>query len=131
MRLRISARLRESQSTAASLTTFNEVDVSSLIAPRAKYKDQIPKDQGTELGVMSAFARASVLVLKETPAANPSIELRATDRRPRLRRFERRGCDAQGPGHADAEECGENGVHGYRDGIANLGKKAGDSKLTI
>ena len=105
--------------------------MSSLMETRAKYKDQIPKDRGIELGFMSAFARPSVLVFKEIPAANPSIELRATDRRPRLCRFERCSYDAQGPGHTYAEECGENGVLRYRDGTANLGKKAGDSKLTI
>lgn len=74
MRLRIAERLKESQNAAASLTTFNEIDMSAIMALRKKYKDDIFKEQGVKLGFMSAFARASVLALKEIPAANASIE---------------------------------------------------------
>lgn len=74
MRLRIAERLKESQNSAASLTTFNEIDMSKLIAFRAKYKDAVLKEDGVKLGYMSAFARASVLALQEIPAANASIE---------------------------------------------------------
>ncbi|CDZ96273.1 dihydrolipoamide succinyltransferase [Phaffia rhodozyma] len=74
MRLRIAERLKESQNSAASLTTFNEIDMSALMEFRSLYKDQVLKEQGVKLGFMSAFARASVLALKEIPAANASIE---------------------------------------------------------
>jgi 2-oxoglutarate dehydrogenase E2 component (dihydrolipoamide succinyltransferase) len=74
MRIRISERLKQSQNTAASLTTFNEVDMSALIALRKKYKDQILKDFQVKLGFMSAFVKASCLALKELPVVNASIE---------------------------------------------------------
>ncbi|KAK2461294.1 hypothetical protein APHAL10511_006821 [Amanita phalloides] len=74
MRLRIAERLKESQNAAASLTTFNEIDMSSLIEMRKKYKDAILKEHDVKLGFMSAFARACTLALGEIPAANAYIE---------------------------------------------------------
>lgn len=74
MRLRIAERLKESQNAAASLTTFNEIDMSSVMEMRAKYKEEILKTHGVKLGFMSAFARACCLALKDIPAANASIE---------------------------------------------------------
>jgi len=76
MRLRIAERLKESQNTAAFLTTFNEIDMSSLMEMRKRYKDEVLKQHEVKLGFMSAFARASALALKEIPAANASIEVR-------------------------------------------------------
>ncbi|KAK9485020.1 hypothetical protein V1527DRAFT_468386 [Lipomyces starkeyi] len=74
MRLRIAERLKQSQNTAASLTTFNEVDMSSLIEFRKLYKDEILKKTGVKLGFMSAFSRAVCLAAKEIPAVNGAIE---------------------------------------------------------
>ncbi|KAG2142066.1 hypothetical protein BD769DRAFT_1425416 [Suillus cothurnatus] len=74
MRLRIAERLKESQNAAASLTTFNEIDMSSLMEMRKKYKDEVLKEHDVKLGFMSAFARACALALKEIPAANASID---------------------------------------------------------
>lgn len=74
MRLRIAERLKQSQNTAASLTTFNEVDMSNLMEFRKLYKDDVLKKTGIKLGFMSAFAKASVLAMKELPAVNASIE---------------------------------------------------------
>lgn len=74
MRLRIAERLKESQNTAAFLTTFNEIDMSSLMEMRKRYKDDILKQHEIKLGFMSAFARACTLALKEIPGANASIE---------------------------------------------------------
>ncbi|KAJ7240545.1 dihydrolipoamide succinyltransferase [Mycena rebaudengoi] len=74
MRLRIAERLKESQNAAASLTTFNEIDMSSLIEMRKRYKDAVLKEHDVKLGYMSAFAKACTLALKEIPAANASIE---------------------------------------------------------
>ncbi|KAF2864633.1 dihydrolipoyllysine-residue succinyltransferase [Massariosphaeria phaeospora] len=74
MRLRIAERLKQSQNTAAALTTFNEVDMSSIMEFRKLYKDEILKKEGVKLGFMSAFSRACVLAMKEIPAVNASIE---------------------------------------------------------
>jgi 2-oxoglutarate dehydrogenase E2 component (dihydrolipoamide succinyltransferase) len=74
MRLRIAERLKQSQNTAASLTTFNEVDMSSLMEFRKLYKEEVLKKSGVKLGFMSAFSRACVLAMKELPAVNASIE---------------------------------------------------------
>lgn len=74
MRLRISERLKQSQNTAASLTTFQEVDMSSLMEFRKLYKDEVLKKTGVKLGFMSAFSRACVLAMKDIPAVNASIE---------------------------------------------------------
>ncbi|KAJ7223748.1 dihydrolipoamide succinyltransferase [Mycena haematopus] len=74
MRLRIAERLKESQNAAASLTTFNEIDMTSLMSMRNRYKDAVLKEHDVKLGYMSAFAKACTLALKEIPAANASIE---------------------------------------------------------
>ena len=74
MRLRIAERLKQSQNTAASLTTFNEVDMSSVMNLRKLYKDDVLKRTGVKLGFMSAFTRASILAMKDIPAVNASIE---------------------------------------------------------
>ncbi|KAF2129986.1 dihydrolipoyllysine-residue succinyltransferase component of 2-oxoglutarate dehydrogenase-like protein complex [Dothidotthia symphoricarpi CBS 119687] len=134
MRLRISERLKQSQNTAAALTTFNEVDMSSIMEFRKLYKDEILKKTGVKLGFMSAFSRACVLAMRDIPAVNASIE---------------------GPNGGDtivyrdyvdisvavATEKGlvtpvvrntENlDLVGIEKAIAELGKKARDSKLTI
>lgn len=74
MRLRIAERLKQSQNTAASLTTFNEVDMSALMDMRKQYKDEILKKTGVKLGFMSAFSMASCLAMKDVPTVNASIE---------------------------------------------------------
>ncbi|KAL2024838.1 hypothetical protein VTK56DRAFT_5659 [Thermocarpiscus australiensis] len=74
MRLRIAERLKQSQNTAASLTTFNEVDMSALMEFRSKYKDEVLKKTGVKLGFMSAFSRACVLAMRDLPIVNASIE---------------------------------------------------------
>lgn len=74
MRLRIAERLKQSQNTAASLTTFNEVDMSSIMEFRKLYKDEVLKKTGVKLGFMSAFTRAAVLAMRDLPVVNASIE---------------------------------------------------------
>ncbi|KAG0174914.1 2-oxoglutarate dehydrogenase complex E2 component [Apophysomyces sp. BC1034] len=74
MRLRIAERLKQSQETAASLTTFNEIDMTNLMALRSKYKDAVVKKHGVKLGFMSAFVKASAAALQAVPAVNASIE---------------------------------------------------------
>jgi 2-oxoglutarate dehydrogenase E2 component (dihydrolipoamide succinyltransferase) len=130
MRQTIAKRLKQSQESAASLTTFNEIDMSSLQSFRSLYKDSILKTQGVKLGFMSAFARASCLALREIPAANASIEgdtivyrdyvdlsvAVATEKglvTPVVR-------NAEGMGLVEIEQA-----------IAGLGKKARDNKLGL
>ena len=74
MRQTIAQRLKQSQNTAASLTTFQEVDMSSAMEFRKLYKDGILKKDGVKLGFMSFFSRAACLALKEITAANAAIE---------------------------------------------------------
>ncbi|RKP25651.1 putative dihydrolipoamide succinyltransferase [Syncephalis pseudoplumigaleata] len=74
MRMRIAERLKESQNTAASLTTFNEIDMTNLMNLRTTYKDAVLKKHGVKLGFMSAFVRASCIALAEIPMVNASIE---------------------------------------------------------
>lgn len=74
MRLRIAERLKEAQNTAASLTTFNEVDMSALMEMRKLYKDEFIKKTGVKMGFMGAFSRAAALAAKDIPAVNGAIE---------------------------------------------------------
>ena len=73
LRQTIARRLKESQDTAAQLTTFNEVDMSALMSLRSEYKDLFEKKYGVRLGFMSFFVRACVTALHEIPAVNAEI----------------------------------------------------------
>jgi 2-oxoglutarate dehydrogenase E2 component (dihydrolipoamide succinyltransferase) len=74
IRKRIAERLVQAQQTAAILTTFNEVDLSAIMALRAKYKDKFNETYGVSLGFMSFFAKAAVLALREFPRVNAFID---------------------------------------------------------
>jgi 2-oxoglutarate dehydrogenase E2 component (dihydrolipoamide succinyltransferase) len=75
LRRTIAQRLKEAQNNAAMLTTFNEVDMSAIMALRADYKDAFEKKHGgVRLGFMSVFVRACVAALKEFPAVNAEID---------------------------------------------------------
>jgi 2-oxoglutarate dehydrogenase E2 component (dihydrolipoamide succinyltransferase) len=74
LRKTIALRLKESQNTAAQLTTFNEVDMTAVMALRATYKDSFEKKHGVKLGFMGFFTKACVAALKEIPAVNAEIE---------------------------------------------------------
>jgi 2-oxoglutarate dehydrogenase E2 component (dihydrolipoamide succinyltransferase) len=74
LRKTIAQRLKDSQNTAAILTTFNEIDMSHIIAVRQKYKDIFEKKHGVKLGFMSFFVKAAIAALKEIPSVNGSIE---------------------------------------------------------
>ncbi len=73
LRQSIAKRLKEAQNTAAMLTTFNEVDMTNVMAIRNQYKDAFEKKYGTKLGFMSFFVKAAVNALKEFPAVNAEI----------------------------------------------------------
>ncbi|KAJ2779341.1 hypothetical protein GGI15_003905 [Coemansia interrupta] len=130
MRLRIAERLKQSQDTAASLTTFNEIDMTNLIDLRKTYKDDVLKSHGVKLGYMGAFVKASTHALQAVPEVNASIDgdhlvyydycdvsvAVATPKglvTPVLRNTERMSI-------VDVEQE-----------IANLGKKARDNKITV
>jgi 2-oxoglutarate dehydrogenase E2 component (dihydrolipoamide succinyltransferase) len=74
LRQTIAKRLKSAQETAAMLTTFNDVDMSAVMEARAKYKDVFEKKHGVKLGLMSFFAKASVLALKDIPAVNAQMQ---------------------------------------------------------
>ena len=74
LRARIAERLVQSQSTAAILTTFNEVNMAPIIAMRNLYKDKFEKEHGVKLGFMSFFVKAAVHALKKYPVVNASID---------------------------------------------------------
>ncbi|MDX1576113.1 MAG: 2-oxoglutarate dehydrogenase complex dihydrolipoyllysine-residue succinyltransferase, partial [Kiloniellales bacterium] len=74
LRQTIARRLKEAQNTAAMLTTFNEADMSAVVALRAQYRDGFEKKHGVKLGFTSFFAKAVVAALKELPAVNAEID---------------------------------------------------------
>ncbi|MCJ1246530.1 2-oxoglutarate dehydrogenase complex E2 component [Trapelia coarctata] len=134
MRLRIAERLKQSQNTAASLTTFNEVDMSSLMEFRKLYKDEILKKTGVKLGFMSAFSRACVLAMKDIPAVNASIEGPSGGDTIVYRDYvdisvavaTEKGLVTPVVRNTESLD-----LVGLESAIAELGKKARDNKLTI
>ncbi|MDH7798086.1 MULTISPECIES: 2-oxoglutarate dehydrogenase complex dihydrolipoyllysine-residue succinyltransferase [unclassified Beijerinckia] len=74
LRQTIARRLKEAQNTAAMLTTFNEVDMTEIMALRAKYKDIFEKKNGAKLGFMGFFVKACVQALRDVPAVNAEID---------------------------------------------------------
>ncbi|TVY59320.1 Dihydrolipoyllysine-residue succinyltransferase component of 2-oxoglutarate dehydrogenase complex, mitochondrial [Lachnellula cervina] len=134
MRLRIAERLKQSQNTAASLTTFNEVDMSSLMEFRKLYKDDILKKTGVKLGFMSAFSRACVLAMRDIPAVNASIEGPNGGDTIVYRDYvdisvavaTEKGLVTPVVRNTEAMD-----LVGIEKSIADLGKKARDNKLTI
>ncbi|WP_439109588.1 2-oxoglutarate dehydrogenase complex dihydrolipoyllysine-residue succinyltransferase [Lentibacter sp.] len=74
LRQTIARRLKEAQNTAAMLTTYNEVDMSAVMALRNQYKDEFEKKHGVRLGFMSFFTKACIHALKEVPEVNAEID---------------------------------------------------------
>ncbi|HRK71729.1 MAG TPA: 2-oxoglutarate dehydrogenase complex dihydrolipoyllysine-residue succinyltransferase, partial [Micropepsaceae bacterium] len=74
LRKTIALRLKEAQNTAAQLTTFNEADMTTIMALRSEYKDAFEKRHGVRLGFMSFFVKACIAALKELPAVNAEID---------------------------------------------------------
>ncbi|MBO9621403.1 MAG: 2-oxoglutarate dehydrogenase complex dihydrolipoyllysine-residue succinyltransferase [Sphingomonas sp.] len=74
LRQTVAKRLKEAQNTAAMLTTFNDVDMTEVIAARTKYKDLFEKKHGVRLGFMGFFVKAAVQALRDIPAVNASID---------------------------------------------------------
>jgi 2-oxoglutarate dehydrogenase E2 component (dihydrolipoamide succinyltransferase) len=128
LRKRVAERLKGAQNTYALLSTFNEVDMTNVMAMRAEYKDAFLERHGVKLGFMSAFVKASVSALQEVPAVNAVIDgddvvyrdyydISVAVGTPKgLVVPVLRGCDAMG--FADVEKA-----------IGALGKKARDGTL--
>ncbi len=74
LRQTIARRLKDAQNTAAMLTTFNEVDMTNVMAMRATYKEIFEKKHGVKLGFMGFFAKAVIQALKDVPAVNAEID---------------------------------------------------------
>jgi 2-oxoglutarate dehydrogenase E2 component (dihydrolipoamide succinyltransferase) len=74
LRARIAERLLAAQQSAAMLTTFNEVDLTEVMALRSRYKESFEKEHGVRLGFMSFFAKAAAEALKKFPVVNASVE---------------------------------------------------------
>jgi len=130
LRQTIARRLKDAQNTAAMLTTFNEVDMTNVMAVRNKYKDIFEKKHGAKLGFMSFFVKACLVALKDVPAVNAEID--GTDII--YKNFYDIGV-AVGtekglvvPVLRHAEDLG---LAGIEKGIAALGKKARDGALSI
>src|SRR4051812_33210883 len=73
LRQTVARRLKEAQNIAAMLTTFNDVDMTEVMAARARYKDLFEKKHGIRLGFMSFFVKAAVLAARDVPAGNAHL----------------------------------------------------------
>jgi 2-oxoglutarate dehydrogenase E2 component (dihydrolipoamide succinyltransferase) len=130
LRRTIANRLKEAQNTAAMLTTFNEVDMTNVMALRERLKEAFEKKHGARLGFMSFFVKACIVGLKELPAVNAEIE--GDDLV--YKNYYDIGVAVGTPNglvvpvlrDADALDFG-----GIEKGIAELGRKARDGKLSI
>lgn len=130
LRQTIARRLKEAQNTAAMLTTFNEVDMTAVMALRNQYKDVFEKRHGVKLGFMSFFVKAAIAALKEVPAVNAEID----------------GQDIVYKNHYDigvavgtdrglvvpvVRDADQLSLAGIEKAIADLGKRARDGSLSI
>ena len=130
LRQRVAERLVQSQSTAAILTTFNEVNMQAVIDLRNRYKERFEKDHGVKLGFMGFFVKAAVHALRKFPLLNASID----------------GTDIVYHGYYDVgiavgsprglvvpiiRDADQLSIAGIEKQIADFGKRAQDGKLTV
>jgi 2-oxoglutarate dehydrogenase E2 component (dihydrolipoamide succinyltransferase) len=130
LRQRVAERLVQSQSTAAILTTFNEVNMQPVIDLRNRYKERFEKEHGVKLGFMSFFVKAAVHALKKYPVVNASID----------------GSDIVYHGYFDIgiavgsprglvvpilRDADQKSLAAIEKDIADFGKRAGEGKLSI
>jgi len=131
LRKTIASRLKEAQNNAAMLTTFNEVDMSAVMALRNEYRDAFEKkNKGVRLGFMSFFVRACCVALKEFPAVNAEIDGDDIV----YKNFVHMGIAIGGasglvvPVLRDADQMGFAAIEGA---IADFGKRARDGSLKL
>ncbi|HUP97595.1 MAG TPA: 2-oxoglutarate dehydrogenase complex dihydrolipoyllysine-residue succinyltransferase [Usitatibacter sp.] len=130
LRQRIAERLIQSQSTAAILTTFNEVNMAPVMELRTRYKDKFEKEHGVKLGFMSFFVKAAVYALRKYPIVNASID----------------GTDIVYHGYYDVgiavgserglvvpilRDADRMTIAGIEQQIAEFGRRAKDGKITL
>lgn len=130
LRKKIAERLKDAQNTAAMLTTYNEVDMSAVMAARGKYKDLFARKHNIKLGFMSFFTKACCLALKEIPAVNAQIDGDEIV----YHNFANVGVAVSSPNGLVVPVLKDAQDMSFADtelSIANFGKKARDGKLTI
>ncbi|UAJ09666.1 2-oxoglutarate dehydrogenase complex dihydrolipoyllysine-residue succinyltransferase [Polymorphobacter megasporae] len=130
IRQTIARRLKEAQNTAAMLTTFNDVDMTAVMAARTKYKDLFEKKHGVRLGFMSFFAKAVVLALRDIPSVNAAIEGDEIV----YRDYADLGIAVSSPGGLVVPVLKDADKHSFADiekAIGDFGRRARDGKLTI
>ncbi len=130
LRKTIAARLKDAQNTAAMLTTYNEVDMTAVMAARARYKDLFATKHGIKLGFMSFFTKACCLALKEVPAVNAQIDGEEIV----YHNFANIGVAVSSPNGLVVPVLKDAQDMSFADtelSIAGYGKKARDGKLTI
>ena len=130
LRQKVAQRLKESQNTAAILTTFNEVDMTNVMKLRTEYKDLFLKKHDAKLGFMSFFVKAAIIALKEIPAVNAEIQGDEIV----YKNYYDIGIAVGSPqGLVVPVLRGADQLNfaGIESGIVDLGTKARDGKLTI
>jgi 2-oxoglutarate dehydrogenase E2 component (dihydrolipoamide succinyltransferase) len=130
LRQTIARRLKDAQNTAAMLTTFNEVDMTNVMAVRNQYKDIFEKKHGVKLGFMSFFVKACVVALKDVPAVNAEIDGTDLIYKNFYDIAVAVGTD-KGLVVPVLRGCDELSLAGIEKGIGALGKKARDGALSI
>ncbi len=130
LRQTIARRLKDAQASAAMLTTFNEVDMSEVMALRAKYKDVFEKKHGAKLGFMGFFVKACVQALRDVPAVNAEID--GTDLI--YKNYYHLGIAVgtdKGLVVPVVRDCDMLSIAGVEKTISSLGKRARDGQLKI
>ena len=130
LRLTIARRLKEVQNTAAMLTTFNEVDMSHIMAMRSQYKDVFEKKHGTKLGFMGFFTKACVQALKDIPSVNAEIDGTDLIYKNYYHVGVAVGTD-KGLVVPVVRDCDEKSIAGIEKSIADFGRRARDGQLKI
>ena len=130
LRQTIARRLKDAQNAAAMLTTFNEVDMTEVMALRTKYKDAFEKKHGTKLGFMGFFVKACVGALKDIPAVNAEIDGVDLVYKNYYHLGIAVGTD-KGLVVPVVRECDQLSIAGIEKTIAGYGKRARDGQLKI
>jgi 2-oxoglutarate dehydrogenase E2 component (dihydrolipoamide succinyltransferase) len=130
LRQTIARRLKDAQNTAAMLTTFNEVDLSEIIALRTRYKEIFEKKHGSKLGFMGFFAKACVAALQEMPAVNAEIDGSDLVFKNYYHLGIAVGTD-KGLVVPVVRDCDRLGIAEIEKSIAELGRRAREGKLKI
>jgi len=130
LRQTIARRLKEVQNTAAMLTTFNEVDMTNVMAMRSQYKDVFEKKHGSKLGFMGFFTKACVQALKDIPAVNAEIDGTDLIYKNYYHVGVAVGTD-KGLVVPVVRDCDEKSIAAIEKSIADFGKRARDGQLKI